>query len=104
MDFARHEFKLSRPGEDGVSLREKLESVGAKALQNAAEMPRALEHVWKWFVELSQARPSGMGISPITFSEISAWVSLTGNQPTPWEVSLIRGLDIAYLKEMAANG
>lgn len=102
MEFARSEFRLSKPGEDGVSMRAKLEKMKSHALYRLPKMPRALEHIWAWFCELNSARTSnGFGANPITYSEIAAWSALTLNVPTPWEVSLLKRIDRAFLEEMA---
>jgi hypothetical protein len=59
-------------------------------------------HLWGWFVELSHARSSnGYSANPIGFAEIEAWARLTGQEPTPWEVSVLRRMDTAALEEMA---
>ena len=102
MTFARSEFRLSKPGEDGVPLREKLGKARANGLQKLPQMPTALEHVWHWFRDLSFARTSnGFGPNPITYAEIAAWRDLTLAMPNPWEVSLLKRLDRAYLEEMS---
>lgn len=38
---------------------------------------------------------------PLNYSEIYAWSQLTSNDPTGWEVSVIKQLDRAYLTESA---
>lgn len=89
-----------------MSLRAKLEHL-AKTRGKRPEgldgprIPRAVWHVWEWFLELDRARPSG-GMDPgrITFSEIKAWSELTGNKPRPHEIAMIRRLDDLRLKSM----
>ena len=106
-NFARFEFQMARPGEDGVSLRDKLKHVQDTTgttplpLQDAPECPFELEHIWKWFLELNGGRTSnGFGPNAVTFAEIHAWSILTGNTPSPWEVGMLKRLDSVYLKEM----
>lgn len=104
MEFARFQIRMSKPGKDGVSFGAKMQALGASILDQALPCPPELEHVWGWFDSLNTGRGnSGFGPSPISFAEISAWSALTGNAPTPWEVDLIKNLDLLYLKEMAAN-
>lgn len=58
--------------------------------------------VWGYFCELGAARgSSGFGPASISFTEIQAWSSLMGVQLTPWEVSMIRRLDVAFLTTTA---
>lgn len=102
MDFARFEFRMAKPGKDGVPFGEKMRALGASVLDQAPPCPPALAHVWEWFQSLNTGRTgSGFGMNPLTFSEISAWCALTGNTLTPWEVDLLKTLDVLYLKEMA---
>lgn len=59
-------------------------------------MPYALAHVWGWFLELSATRgANGFGFASITFNEIAQWARVTGRDPLPFEVALIRRLDLA---------
>lgn len=47
---------------------------------------------------MSGARTSnGFGLNPLSFAEIQAWAALTGVEPTPWEVSLLKRLDAVTL-------
>lgn len=104
MEFAQFEFKLARTGKDGVSFGEKMQAIGAKVLNDAPPLPFGTEHLWEWFKDLNSGRTgSDFGANPLTFSEISAWSLLTGNKPTPWEVSMLKAMDACYLKEMAHN-
>lgn len=60
--------------------------------------PPGFGYLLEWFGELSAARTSGaFGANPITFAEINAWAQLTGNEPTPTEVQIMRRLDVAVL-------
>lgn len=66
--------------------------------------PHAVEHVWRWYCELGGARTSnGFGLNPISYSEIRAWADLTGADPTPWEVSLLKRLDMVTLANQKAS-
>ncbi len=104
MAAAEHVFRMSRRGEDGVPLRAKLEKVrqnrGTRVAElDGPEIPKPLAHVWTWFLELDQSRTSnGMGPNPITFPDIQAWAEMTGSQPRPSEVRLLKRLDMLRLK------
>lgn len=65
-------------------------------------MPEGFEYLWEWFRELDAARgSSGFGANPIAFVEIDAWARLTMRSPTPWDVRVLKQLDIAYLNAQA---
>lgn len=64
--------------------------------------PELLEHVWRWFLELSNARaPALVGVAPIAWRDMEAWARLTGHRPSPEEVALLRRLDDAFRAVMA---
>lgn len=59
-------------------------------------------HVFGWFTELSATRGSnGFGANPIGYRDIADWSRLTGELPTPFEVSCILALDSAFLRSRA---
>lgn len=45
------------------------------------------------FVNLSSTRPVGMGVSPITYSEILAYSTLNNIDYDPWEIQVIKLFD-----------
>lgn len=54
---------------------------------------------------LGNARTSnGFGANPITWSDVHAWAVLTRQQPTPWEISVLRRLDGAVLAALNEKG
>jgi hypothetical protein len=61
--------------------------------------PRELAYILAWFAELSAARAQGFaGPAPLSYSEIAAWSTLTGNTPTPYETRMLRALDAALMR------
>jgi hypothetical protein len=102
---ARAEFALAQPV-DGVPLRDHLEQVVASTQGrvvppelNVPDLPSAMEYLWLWFCDLSGGRPhTGFGPGAIPYSEITAWASLTENDPSPWDVGLLKKLDAVYLE------
>jgi hypothetical protein len=63
-----------------------------------------MELVWSYFSQLHNARTSnGFGANPISYSEISAWNDLTDSSITPFEVKIIKRLDIVYLNHQASK-
>lgn len=62
------------------------------------ELPVLFIDVWGWFLELHSTRGSnGFGLNPISYSEIKAWSELTGRNPSPEDVRLIKMLDTVAL-------
>jgi hypothetical protein len=75
---------------------------GKAAIKAAApELPTAMVHVWKVWLDLHATRQSGMGIEPITYLEIEARARLLHSPLLPCEVVAIRKVDDAY--RMHAN-
>jgi len=67
-------------------------------------MPLELGHIWDWFQELHIARSgNGFGPNPITFSDVAAWVSLTGVAIRASEVRVILMLDRLWLVAQAES-
>lgn len=87
----------------GGSVREQLEGVWEQTGKRPAELveneiPEGTAHIWEWFRDLNRTRDEGLnGPKSITYSEILAWSSLTGNNPTPWEVGCLTALDAVWL-------
>lgn len=98
--------------EGGATIRQHLEQVvrssGGKIVPpelDIPDMPPELEHLWLWFVDLSRARPStGFGPGALPYSEIMAWVALSGERPSSWEISVLKRLDGVYLEATAKPG
>lgn len=75
-----------------------------KELEDIVELPESCVQVWKWFIDLHNARGSnGFGVNPIPYTEIKAYFDLIEVQPEDWEVTLIKLFDnealSAYAKE-----
>lgn len=65
--------------------------------------PSATAYLWSWFHELSSQRQSGMnGPLPLTYQEIEAWSKLSRIRLAPWEVSVLRRLDAAWMVFIAS--
>ena len=60
-------------------------------------MPVEAAHVWGWFIRIHNTRQSGMGINPITETEIAAFFKNRGIRPMPWEIEAIARLDAVTL-------
>lgn len=103
------------PQKDGRSLEKHLKAAAKFSQEAAAELagpalPEPLAYIWSWFCELRAACPSlsssmvtpgGVATStafvPISYGELESWERLTRRALEPWEVSLLRDLDMAWL-------
>lgn len=66
--------------------------------------PVALSYVWDAYARLSARRSSnGFGANPIAWSEIDAFIRLTGCVLTPWDIGLIEMIDDLYRAEQAKS-
>ena len=69
-----------------------------KELDDLPELPASCFNIWKIFVDLHNARPSGgMGVSPVLYSEIKAYCDLHNEGLEEWELYLIRAFDKVVL-------
>lgn len=59
--------------------------------------PFELEHIWIWFLELNATRQNGMGVNPISFTEIKSWIDVTEKSISQFELKALRAIDQAYL-------
>lgn len=81
------------------STRARLESVARqtgvvpKELQELAELPESMRYVWKYFLDLNRKRSNGMGVGPITYSEMLAYFTLNKIAFDETEISLLDLLD-----------
>ena len=60
-------------------------------------IPDAALDLWGWFWELDGGRQSGMSQNPLLWSEIESWGRLMRIKPAPWELTVIKAMDRAYL-------
>ncbi len=100
-------MELARREGDGAPLRTHLQrlaqSTGKVDTRLFNEIPRALEPLWQAYQRLAGARRSGMGLSPLTLTDIEAWCRLHGVTFTPWELDTLLDLDAAALSVAADN-
>jgi len=99
VEFAQHEFRLSKRNKDGQSLRETLATVermtGRMPAEgiNPGEIPDLLVDLWNHFLRLNATRNVGMGTCPITELEIFAFCANRRMRLSTWEIDVIRRLD-----------
>jgi hypothetical protein len=105
IEWAEHHFKLQQSSSDGASVAEHLES-GREQLSkvklkksssrpnppddDAPEFPWALNYLWEYFLEISDAVPrDDVGAPVITWEAIARWSELMGTWLEPWELRAI---------------
>ena len=108
MAFARHQFELSAPQEDGQTLLAHLQAVEERTgkvhsmIANAPQLPEGLSCLWTAFLALHECRGSnGFGASRISFADIDCFQRVTGTRLQPWEVEWVRKADNLWLSEFA---
>lgn len=107
--YAVSQFELSAIQDDGKPLREHLLSIQRQtgktpaALANAPSLPVELGQLWADFVDLHSSRGStGFGPARIMFSDIDAWMRVTGNRLAAWQIAAIRKADDAFMASLPA--
>lgn len=62
--------------------------------------PALTQYLWATFLRLSNRRgSSGFGPLPISWSELRAFMDITGRRFAAWELDMIEALDVLYLNE-----
>lgn len=82
-------------------LVEKQTGIKPPQLRDLVDLPESCEHVWMWFLRLNNTRPSGMGISSISYAEMYGFFQIEGIKPLPWEVRLLNQLDNIAIDHMS---
>ena len=108
MAFARHQFELSKPQEDGTPLLVHLQVMEEKTgrvhpmIEDAPPLPVGCGQLWSDFLELHGSRGStGWGPQRITFADLRAWQEVRRVRLQPWEIDCIRRVDDIWLGEFA---
>lgn len=103
VDYAEHEFSISKPDKSGTSEREHLEQVERqtghrpKAL-DGPDFPLLMSHVWSAFIALSNGRSMGFsGPNPISYQDIKTWKELTDTPLSSWEIQAIKMVDSVFI-------
>lgn len=65
---------------------------------DAPTLPADAAYLWTTFVDIKNACAG-----PIPYTEIEAYIRLTGDTLTPAEVAVIRQLDVLHTKEAAKS-
>lgn len=96
-------------GNGPKSLRDKLEAAArqtGKTIQEIHELvdlPDSMSFVWRYFIDLHNARSFGNSINPIAYSDMKAYFDMYSIVPMDWEINTIKQLDViamnAYSEE-----
>lgn len=87
------------PDKDGNTLRASYELASRKLgreVRKEIPLPFCAEHLWEWYLQLQDSEASD-------YSNILAWATLTGNQPTSDEIALLQRMMAARSKWWAAK-
>ena len=95
---------MREPQEDGVPLRDHLESLwrqtGKKPrlLEDAPELPDTISYLWQYFLDLHSERPNN-GFSPgrLTATVIKDWCEVFMVHLEYWEIKAIREVDSLWI-------
>jgi len=99
---------LTRKDGKGITVREHLQAIQRQTGEVLDELqgepiPPEMLYLWGIFVDLNSGRTYGMSPNPLTFTDIAAYAALTQVDFRAWEVSLIKQVDLLWLKEVV-NG
>jgi hypothetical protein len=101
------------PSPDGASLRDHLEVLRDAGVEhpllNKIHLPPGSESLWSIFWSLNTGRQNyGFGPCRISWSDMLAWCQLNQYRLAPWEVSILKTMDDAFvstaMKELESRG
>lgn len=80
---------------DGSTYGDHLKSLARQGekIKLPRRLPRALQPVWDAFQEIRKRTPAGLGLSPMTHTQIESYCWLHGIRLTSWEVGCLLELD-----------
>jgi len=104
MDYAEHDFRLSKTDKKGITLRAHLQQV-AKSTGHVPEeligpaFPDRYGHIWEYFLDLHGGRSySAGGPNPLSWADMKAWDDFMRVGLTEWETRTIKALDLLWLR------
>lgn len=92
-----------------MTLREHLNAVAERSgelparLRDAPRCPDALAYLWALFIRLRRRCTPSMGTARILYSDMAAFVRVTGERLSAWEVSVIERVDDAFAEASRGN-
>lgn len=85
-------------------MRSKLEAAARQTgktlqeLEELVELPDTMSFVWRYFIDLHNARSFGNSINPISYSDMKAYFDLNKIEVLDWEIAAIKQLDVIAMK------
>jgi hypothetical protein len=70
-------------------------------IEQNVDCPYELQYIYTWFVELGSTRQSGMGVCPLTFTEMKSWSELLSIKLTAFEIRTLRRIDTLYVNHFS---
>ena len=92
-----------------MSLREHLNAVAERSgelparLRDAPRCPDALTYLWSLFVRLRARCTPSMGVARILYTDFAAFMQVTGQRLSPWEIGVLERVDDAYAEASRGN-
>lgn len=84
--------------------RSRAERMAADGLQRLPFPPvRAGEYLAEYLTDAGPVSAGGMGVAPLSYSEIDAWARTTATPLQPWEAQMLRRLSRAYAASLRAS-
>ena len=107
LEWAEHDFRLSRPKADGPTLRDAYASFKRQSGfphpkdKGDVECPDEAVYLLNWFWEMSMGRTvTEKGCNPLSPRDITDWCGMRNIRLRQWEVTAIIGLEMKFRKVM----
>jgi len=106
--FARDRAELSKKVE-GVTVMEHLRGIEERTgktparLRDAPKCPPGLAYLWATFIRLRKRCTPSMSEARILYTDMQAFMHVTGERLTAWEAELIERLDDTFAEVVNAN-
>lgn len=68
-------------------------SAAAREVLEGPPLPADLAYLWAWFCDLAAGTEAEV---PISYTELTHWIELTGARPSAWDIGTIRAIDAAW--------
>lgn len=94
----------SLPSKDGAVevTREELNDHMQVEFDPEPPIPEVGADAWRWWWDLNNRRNPGFeGVAPITFSDVTAWLALTGIMASREEIRWIFMMDDAFISKVS---
>jgi hypothetical protein len=105
LNYAESLFALDKVYE-GKTIRQHLESVHEQTGEAPEELelppfPEVLRNVWSKFLDVHRGRTYGtMGVNPLSYQDLLAWMTVSGEALSGWEIDVVLRLDRLWMKSV----